>query len=114
MSYEGGFVQELTRKDFDPPYLKNKECALVLIYLPECPHCQALEPIWNKLGMKATFFKVYAVSAHNKDLIKTLVNKGVPIDGYPTILLYKYGRMVEEYLGKKDINSMMNYILKNC
>ena len=114
MSYVDSFVKELTIKDFDPPYLKDKSCSILLIYLPGCPHCEKLKPTWKLLGMKAAFFKVYALSAHEEEAIETLSEKGVVIEGFPTIFLFKEGKLVEEYVGNRDINSLMTYILNNC
>jgi thiol-disulfide isomerase/thioredoxin len=113
--YEGTVVKELTIDDFDHlPVLKDKKCSLVLIHAKWCPHCQQLRPIWIQLAKLATYFNIYAIDSAKERLVRDLSESGLNIHGFPSIWLYKQGRPVREYIGVRDLNSLLKFTMENC
>jgi thiol-disulfide isomerase/thioredoxin len=86
---------------------------LVLFYVDWCPHCKKFMPIWNefensyKNNNMLQFKKIDCVK-HGDDCSKKF---GVSL--YPTIKLFSNDGKTIDYIGKRDIDSLNEFIKKN-
>ena len=75
------FVKELTSKDFDETELwklKKNKCCIILFYAPWCPYCKAVKDVWNDLGEKAIFYRVYAMNCQKEQVWVNKVKEDLP------------------------------------
>ncbi len=94
--------------------VKERELTLVKFHVPWCAWCQKLIPEYQKssqalhLEKRGSSMRLAEVNCDiENDLCKTY-----KIKGYPTMLLFKNGILVEKYLGKHLAKSITNYMLK--
>jgi len=92
--------------DFNPQ-MKRGETTFVKFYAPWCSHCNRLAPTWELLSTKyAGKVKVAEVDCtQNRDLCSRY-----KIQGYPTLMLFRDGKLVEEYEGGRDFKTLSNFI----
>ena len=113
-------VTDLTPSDFDDMRvwkLKNHKCSMVLFYCAWCPHCQAAREVWEKLGEVAVYADVCGM---NCEKYKTHISKikeemaGL-VQGYPTIVIYRYGEPVEVYKSPdRSLNALVEVSKRLC
>jgi thioredoxin-like negative regulator of GroEL len=105
---------ETTPATFDSDVLSGSGKKLVLFYAGWCGHCTELKPIWNSAAMNLNpgndkkTWKLWKVNVGGNDSPndaseeqKQLGSK-YPIQGYPTILIFENGKMVNEYQGERS------------
>lgn len=88
----------------------NDESFVVLVYQTGCSHCEALEPVLNKV-IKKHDLMVYAVNltdlddeTYNKFYKKTFVS------GTPTIVYFEDGQLqANKLVGDKNSDELVNY-----
>ena len=77
--------------------------------MPWCSWCKILEPIWKELPRRFSTKDLVRVAridcTHSSDICKE--NK---ITIYPTLILFKKGKRLEEYLGQNDIKHFQKYL----
>jgi len=88
----------------------------VKFFAPWCGHCKRLAPTWDELAGKfssaddVTVAKVDCTSDDNK-------NKGLcseqGVNGFPTLHIYKDGKKVEEFSGKRTIEGLEAFVEKH-
>ncbi|ORX84912.1 thioredoxin-domain-containing protein [Basidiobolus meristosporus CBS 931.73] len=90
----------------------EKDTWLVEYYSPNCTFCKRLAPIWEKLVetegdalTKSRFFFGKIDCVANESICEK--NK---IDGYPTILLYNKGKLVEEFADEHTYEAILAYV----
>jgi thioredoxin-like negative regulator of GroEL len=103
---------ETTPDKFDSDVLQGAGRKLVLFYAGWCGHCQDLKPKWCEISTKVntgdkSTWKLWKVNVGGNDTPndateqqKALGSK-YPIKGYPTILIFEDGKMVNEYEGPR-------------
>ncbi|KAI9291770.1 thioredoxin-like protein [Neoconidiobolus thromboides FSU 785] len=104
---------ELKSSDFD--MITSKGTWFVKHYVPWCKHCKKLAPFWSQMSRdfaylreKRKFFMAQINCDKEVELCKLH-----DIDAYPTLLLYKDGVLIEEFLGEvKDDKELKPYIQK--
>lgn len=99
-----------------------------LYYANWCGHCTEFKPLWDDFEKKIEKFnsrghnltiiaKKYEDSELEKEGITPTIN-GVNIRGYPTVsvtITDKKGKKIEyEYSGKRDTESLYDYITKEA
>jgi thioredoxin-like negative regulator of GroEL len=103
---------ETTPANFDSDVLSGSNKKLVLFYAGWCGHCTKLKPTWDaaaanmNTGDKSTW-KLWKVNVGGDESPndateeqKALGGK-YPVQGYPTILIFQNGKMVNEYEGPR-------------
>ncbi len=116
--FEKTSVKVLDPSDFkdDSPYqLKDTRCAFVLVYAEWCGHCQNFKPEYIKFADKAQFIHVYALDSDlNENIKNSFDDSKFPIRGFPTLLLFKNGKPVEEYSGERTASALLQKATKFC
>jgi len=78
---------------------------VVKFYAPWCGHCKKLAPTWDEL-MKEHPGKVIKVDADkNGDIAKEY-----GVQGFPTIMVFKGGKKVNDYDGPREKSSLQKFI----
>ncbi len=102
----GPLIVELTESDFEPTVRMGGVCA-VMVYMPGCPHCQRMEPVFNELQIelsdRARFARLNAPANVNM-----AVRLG--ISGVPTFLIFKAGKLVIEIEGELEKEALRTAI----
>ena len=93
----------------------NKENATVLFYHPSCIHCMMMKENWEamkrKLQNKNKKCNIYEVNGEHMDSINHPVKE--QIQGFPTIMNVKNGKLLNYFEKERNIENMMNYVLSN-
>lgn len=106
--FENTNVREITGADFtDDCKLKDDKCTFVLFFADWCGHCQNFKPTYINFANIITFMKVCAVNVdNNKELINKMSKTNFPVKGFPTLLIFKNGKVIEEYRGDRSIKDL--------
>jgi len=90
--------------------------SIVKFFAPWCGHCKRLAPTWDELAAKfssvddVTVAKVDCTSDDNKN--KELCSQQ-GVNGFPTLHLFKDGKKVEEFSGKRTIDALEAFVEKH-
>ena len=94
--------------------LKN-ENATVLVFHPNCIHCVMLREPWeemkNKLQRKRNDFNIYEINGEYLHEMNHPLQKSV--NGFPTIMNVKNGKVINHFEKERNIENMMNFVLSN-
>ena len=87
--------------------LDKPEFTFVKYFAPWCGHCRNMAEAWSELAVKmnrkANIAEVDCTL--NEDICSS---NG--INGYPTLILYKNGKKIDEHSGARDIDSLFNFL----
>lgn len=80
----------------------------VMMFAPWCGHCAKLKPDWEKLA------KTSAVKDTKIGKVDCTANKMTcdkyEVKGYPTLLYFRNGELLETYTGSKTVDSLKEYL----
>ena len=88
----------------------NKGLWLVWFFADWCGHCKTMVPEWSNLKKN---------NCHSLNLAKvrddyvSQINNDTPVQGYPTIILYKNGELVGIHNGERTSDSFNDYVKNN-
>lgn len=80
----------------------------IMMYAPWCGHCNRLKPDWEKLAKKPGVkgINISKVDCTNN---KDTCNK-YSVTGYPTLLYFRNGEMIDKYEGAKTLEALKEYL----
>lgn len=107
-----GEVLKLTHQEF--PEKVSRNTWMIFFGTKWCKFCQRLMPKWSRLELrckenidpKLNFNVAKVDCTEDEDFCE---HYGV--DGYPTILLFSNGKVMEEYHNEQSIGSLVEYAL---
>jgi protein disulfide-isomerase-like protein len=106
------YVIDLDQNNFYQT-IEKYDNVLIDFYAGWCGHCKNFAPLYEEaaknlyeMGSWTVLAKVDSV--HNKKL-----RSDWNVHSYPTLLFFQNGHLVEKYTGKKDVDSVMRYVLAN-
>jgi len=94
----GPLIVELSESDFEPTVRSGDVCA-VMVYMPGCPHCERMEPVFKELQVEFSD-KIRFARLNAPANVSMAVRLGV--SGVPTFLFFKQGELVIEIEGELD------------
>ena len=103
-------VIDLTTKNFEEK-LGEKEFGLVAFYAPWCGHCKRLAPEYSKLAEKFINNEKIGIYRVNGDEESNLMTQ-FEIQGFPTVKLFKNGKLFRDYDGERDAESLTTWLNK--
>ena len=84
-------------------FLKNNEGPCVVLYhMDHCNYCTKMMPVFEKLSKRKAFEHIVFMLVNGPELeaqddVSTIIHKN--IDGYPTMLFFNHGKVVDEIIG---------------
>lgn len=104
-----GEVVDLTETNFDEALTRGTP-VLVKVYADWCKHCQALAPVWGEVAreLEGELFVARVDGPKNRLLVKRIGAKG-----YPTIALFKEGKMYEYESGDRSVHALVSFARKD-
>ncbi|CAM6089044.1 unnamed protein product [Calypogeia fissa] len=82
----------------------------VLFYASWCPYCQKLDPTWKELGNILTNkgYNIQLARMNAEIHPKTAAN--FKVVKYPTLIFFRGGIAVENYLGPRTVDSLVEFV----
>jgi len=105
-----GAVKDLTNGFSAVKEAGDDKLYFVKHYAPWCGHCKALAPTWEKLAEEMATKHPEVIVAEVDCTVDrpTCTENGV--QGFPTVLLFRGGKLLDEYNGNRKQDDMMQWV----
>lgn len=117
-------IKKLTINDFQintdgtvniNPTIFNDQPGLLFVWATWCSHCVRFKPIFEELATKlnkgtSTFPCVTLESAEFKSEKGNKLSNSLHVKGYPTLLWCHKNKVIGEYNGNRDLNTMLQKV----
>ncbi|KAF9942972.1 hypothetical protein BGZ67_008603 [Mortierella alpina] len=106
--------KSLTGADFASTIAQGT--TLVKFYSPQCGHCQRLAPAWEQVAVdhqhleKTKNFKIAEVNC----LVEGDICDENGVSGYPTMKLFKSGKVIDDYNGGRSVAELSQYVVSKA
>lgn len=108
-------VPYLEAQDFDSNgNLKINGTVVVLVWASWCPHCKNIKPAYAEAAKNLKGRVLFACAQQDGDRESEkqgveVLSKRHGVRGFPTILLFKNGKMVKTYSGDRSRKSLEDF-----
>ncbi|XP_041361948.1 thioredoxin domain-containing protein 5-like [Gigantopelta aegis] len=82
----------------------------IKFYAPWCGHCKKLAPVWEELAKTLDYNDKVTVAKVDCTVSKTVCSIH-HIQGYPTLLWFKNGQVLERYTGPRTLEALKTFSL---
>ena len=91
--------------------LLEKNICFIAVFSKVCIHCENMKPEWNKLLKKLKKINCNAILLEIDANYLNNINNNIisKINGFPSILIYKNGKIVKDYNGNRSLNDMLKF-----
>lgn len=94
--------------------LKENSHILIEFYAPWCGHCKRLAPEYEKAADLLKESGVAARIAKVDSTVEKSAAAAYSIRGYPTLLYFENGQMVEKYSGGRTADEISKYVINKA
>lgn len=111
-------VNEITTEDELHTILTGQKPAIIMGYMPHCPHCSDLSPHFEKLSnqhKKVNFYMVNGPKLNMHKHVKESSKGSILIPGYPSIVYVKQSKITDHQIGgsKKTLDDKIKSFIKD-